>query len=63
MTSAAESANTSRERDPNQIVRAAWPHLQDACQWLNRSEMLEPIRLAVERFELGLFRLVVMGEI
>ena len=44
-------------------LKTAWADLNALALQLKQSDLLQPLKLDLERFELGLFRLVVMGEI
>ena len=51
------------DKDLATHLKTAWADLQGLALQLKQSDLLQPIKPALERFELGLFRLVVMGEI
>ena len=59
----APDATASREPDDGTQIHRAWSDLQRLADTLGRAEFIEPLRPAVERFEVGTFRLVIMGEI
>ena len=44
-------------------IRVAWSEIEKLAATLSRSDVLESLRPDRERFDLGIFRLVVMGEI
>lgn len=51
------------DKDLATHLKTAWADLHALALQLKQSDLLQPIKPALERFELGLFRLVVMGEI
>lgn len=51
------------EKDLSTQLKTAWTDIHAVALQLKQSDLLQPLKPALERFELGLFRLVVMGEI
>ena len=51
------------DKDLATHLKTAWADLNALALQLKQSDLLQPLKLDLERFELGLFRLVVMGEI
>lgn len=45
------------------LLNAVWADLQALALQFNQLDLLQPVKPDLERYELGLFRLVVMGEI
>ena len=58
-----ESNLVSPSPDPAPIIHSVWSQLQEICHELEFDNALKAIQPAVERFQLGIFRLVIMGEI
>jgi len=59
---AAESA-TLNKAAPRQVVAGAWSRFQQVAADADRPDLIADLTPTLERFQLGLFRLVVMGEI
>jgi GTP-binding protein EngB required for normal cell division len=55
--------DTSRIPDYRALIESAWEQFQAVAKSEERKDLIGKLEPAINRFELGLFRLVVMGEI
>src|SRR5438046_2704619 len=60
---AAQSSHPKKGADHRSIIEAAWLQFQAVAKSEDRADLIADLEPAMNRFELGLFRLVVMGEI
>ena len=62
-TKPASAPDTLRSTDYRALIEAAWSRFQPVAKSEQRADLVNDLEPAINRFELGLFRLVVMGEI
>ncbi|MGL4942889.1 MAG: dynamin family protein [Thermoguttaceae bacterium] len=57
------STNKQANTDVKNIIRQCWGQFCEIAKTENRPELIERFEPEIKRFELGLFRIVIMGEI
>jgi signal recognition particle receptor subunit beta len=55
--------DTNTSIDYKSVIQTAWAKFQSLAETENKNEVLSDLKPVLERFDLGIFRLVVMGEI
>lgn len=63
ITSESTGGARNRNTDYRAQILAAWQHFQAVAKMEQRDDLVVSLEPAINRFELGLFRLVIMGEI